>query len=65
MTHSESTTQPQLFEGRFYCKKELCKILGVSLKTIDVQMRDKLIQFVKIGSAVRFNGNYLNQKFGA
>ena len=53
-----------LFENRLYCKKELSRILRISIKTIDVLMKRKEIEFLKLGSAVRFNGNYLNEKFG-
>lgn len=62
-TQNESTSQ--LFQPRLYCKKELAKILGVSVKTIDMQMAQKKIEYLKIGAAVRFNGIYLNEKFGA
>ena len=53
-----------LFENRFYVKKEVAKILHVSIKTIDVWMRQNDIRYKKLGRAVRFNGNYLTEKFG-
>ena len=55
----------QLFENRYYVKKEISKILHVSIKTIDVWMQKKEIEYKKLGRAVRFNGIYLNEKFGA
>ena len=55
---------PTLFSNRLYCKKEISKVLGISIKTVDVMMKRKEIEFLKLGSAVRFNGIYLNAKFG-
>jgi len=56
-------TQP-LFENRLYRKKEVAKILSLSVKTIDVMMKRKDIEFMKLGAAVRFSPSYLNEKFG-
>ena len=61
-TQNEQAKQ-QLFENRLYGKKELANILRVSVKTIDVLMAKKSIKYSKIGAAVRFNGNYLNERF--
>lgn len=61
----QSETAKTLFQPRMYCKKELAKILGLSVKTIDMQMAQKKIEYIKIGAAVRFNGIYLNEKYGA
>ena len=62
---SQSETSKQsLFENRFYCKKEVSNILRLSIKTIDVMMKADEIKFLKLGRAVRFNGIYLNEKFG-
>ncbi|MCU7837016.1 MAG: helix-turn-helix domain-containing protein [gamma proteobacterium symbiont of Taylorina sp.] len=52
-----------LFEERFYCKKELAKILGFSVRTIDSMIKRKELNYSKFGRSVRFNGNYLNTKF--
>ena len=60
----KSQSEQPLFENRMYCKKELAKILGLSVKSIDMQMAQKKIEYKKIGASVRFNGNYLNEKFG-
>jgi len=54
----------QLFENRLYSKKELAHILRVALRTIDAMMHREELEFHKLGRAVRFNGNYLNSKFG-
>lgn len=61
---AERNKSTRLFDNRFYCKKEVAKILLLSVKTIDVMMKEKRIEFLKLGAAVRFNGNYLNEKFG-
>ncbi len=61
---AERNKYPRLFDNRLYCKKELAGIARISIKTIDVMMKQKKIEFLKLGSSVRFNGNYLNSKFG-
>ncbi len=61
---AERNKSPRLFDNRLYCKKELAAIARISVKTIDVMMKQKKIEFLKLGAAVRFNGNYLNEKFG-
>ena len=60
----ERNKSPRLFDNRMYCKKQVAKILLLSVKTIDVMMKRKEIEFLKIGVSVRFSGNYLNSKFG-
>jgi excisionase family DNA binding protein len=57
-------TIPPLFENRLYCKKEVAKILNMSTKTIDMMMKRKEIEFLKLGVSVRFNPAYLNKKYG-
>jgi len=64
LSRRKSQNEKVLFENRLYSKKEVSKILQISIKTIDVWMKAKQIEFIKLGSAVRFRPNYLNNKFG-
>lgn len=57
-------SQQSLFENRLYTKKEVANTLHVCLRHIDEMMKRKELEFHKLGRAVRFNGNYLNEKFG-
>ncbi len=60
---NEKQQKLSMFESRYYTKKELAKILRLSVKTIDVMMAKKKIEYIKLGAAVRFNGIKLNEQF--
>ena len=61
---SEQEYQNNLFENRFYNKKEVARKLNVCLRMIDNLMKSGDLKPVYLGRAVRFNGNDLNGKFG-
>ena len=52
-----------LFEPRFYSKKEAAKVLGVCLRKIDVEMSEGRLPFIKMGRTVRLNGDALNEVY--
>ena len=52
---------------KLYNKKELCKLMGISIGKIDLLMKENKISYFKIGKNVRFRevdiNNYLNKNY--
>lgn len=63
ISNIEQQHQYNLFENRFYNKKEVARKLNVCLRMIDNLMKSGELEPVYLGRAVRFNGNDLNGKF--
>jgi len=52
-----------MFENRFYSRKEVARVLNISLRGLDNWSKNGSIEFIRIGRSIRFNGFYLNKLF--
>jgi len=50
-----------VFDKRFYTKLELSQILSISIRTLELRMKDGSLPYKKFGRVVRFSGVELNK----
>lgn len=46
---------------KYIDKRELCELLGFSIGNIDNMMRNKRLNYYKIGKSIRFNINEIEE----